>query len=138
MDNAFIHVSDIMPTFLDLAGVIHPGVNDPDVPGMMGKSILPLLNGEIEELHPNEGIGYELHGLRAYIKGDWKILNLPKPFGTGDWELFNLREDPAESNDLSSEYPEIRRELINAYDEYEKNVGVIFDPIDMSIVNEKE
>jgi arylsulfatase len=138
MDNAFIHVSDIMPTFLDLAGVIHPGVNDPDVPGMMGKSILPLLNGEIEELHPNEGIGYELHGLRAYIKGDWKILNLPKPFGTGDWELFNLREDPAESNDLSSEYPEIRRELINTYDEYEKNVGVIFDPIDMSIVNEKE
>ncbi len=114
MDNAFIHVSDIMPTFLDLAGVTHPGINDPNIPGMMGKSILPLLNGEIDELHPNEGIGYELHGLRAYFKGDWKILNLPIPFGTGDWELFNLREDPAESNDLSLEYPEIRTELINA------------------------
>jgi len=61
-----------------------------------------------------------------------------KYFGTGDWELFNLREDPAESNDLSSQYPEIRTELINAYDEYEQNVGVIFDPIDMSIVKGKE
>ena len=79
-----------------------------------------------------------MHGLRAYIKGEWKILNLPKPFGTGDWELFNLREDPAESNDLSLEYPEIRTELINAYDEYEQNVGVIFDPIDMNIVKEKK
>jgi arylsulfatase len=138
MDNAFIHVSDIMPTFLDLAGVTHPGINNPDVPGMMGKSILPLLNGEIDELHPNEGIGYELHGLRAYLKGDWKILNLPKPFGTGDWELFNLREDPAESNDLSTQNPEIREELIKAYKEYEEAVGVIFDPIDMSIVKEKE
>ncbi|MGB5848727.1 MAG: arylsulfatase [Ignavibacteriaceae bacterium] len=137
MVNAFIHVSDIMPTFLDLAGVTHPGINDLNVPGMMGKSILSLLNGEIDELHPNEGIGYELHGLRAYIKGDWKILNLPIPFGTGDWELFNLREDPAESNDLSSQYPEIREELIKAYKEYEKKVGVIFDPIDMSIVEEK-
>ena len=53
-------------------------------------------------------------------------------------QLFNLREDPAESNDLSSQYPELRTELINAYDEYEQNVGVIFDPIDMSIVKEKE
>jgi len=124
--------------FLHLAGVTHPGINDPNVPGMMGKYILPLLNGEIDELHPNEGIGYELHGLRAYLKGEWKILNLPIPFGTGDWELFNLREDPAESNDLSLEYPEIREELIDAYKEYEKKVGVIFDPIDMSIVVEKE
>ena len=138
MVNAFIHVSDIMPTLLDLAGVTHPGINNPNVPGMMGKSILPLLNGEIDELHPNEGIGYELHGLRAYVKGIWKILNLPIPFGKGEWELFNLREDPAESNDLSLEYPEIREELIEAYKEYEKNVGVIFDPIDMSIIGGKE
>jgi arylsulfatase len=134
MDNAFIHVSDIMPTFLDLAGVTHPSMNDPNVPGLMGKSILPLLNGAVEELHSNGGIGYELHGLRAYIKGDWKILNLPIPFGTGDWELFNLPEDPAESNDLSSQHPEIREELIKAYKKYENKVGVIFDPINMSIV----
>jgi len=49
--------------FFHLAGITHPGIDDPNVPGMMGKSILPLLNGEIDELHPNEGVGYELHSL---------------------------------------------------------------------------
>ena len=32
----------------------------------------------------------------------------------------------------------MQTELINAYDEYEQNVGVILDPIDMSIVKGKE
>ncbi len=93
---------------------------------------------EVEEVHPNEGIGYEFHGLRAYFKGDWKILNLPKPFGTDDWELFNIREDPGETKDLSADYPEIRQDLINAWEEYQEKVGVVFDPIDMTRVQEKD
>jgi arylsulfatase len=134
MKKTFTHVSDIMPTFLELAGIEHPSSNNSEIPGMMGKSILPLLKGEIDEVHANEGIGYELHGLRAYIKGNWKILNLPKPFGTGDWELFNLSLDPAESKNLADAHPEKLTELLNDYNEYEKEVGVIFDPIDMSIM----
>ena len=137
MSNSFTHVSDIMPTFLELADIDHPGIADTKVPGMMGKSLLPLLNGQTDEIHPNEGIGYELHGLCAYIKGDWKILKLPEPFGTGDWELFNLRDDPAEDKDLSSEKPEKLSELVSAWEEYSENVGVVYDPIDMSIVSEK-
>jgi len=46
-------------------------------------------------------VGYELFGQKAYFDGDWKILFMPKPFGTGDWELFNLKNDPGELNDLS-------------------------------------
>ncbi len=91
---------------------------------------------ETTGIHLNEGIGYELHGLSAYIKGDWKILRLPKPFGTGDWELINLKHDPAESHDLSDAKPEKLSELVSAWEEYSKNVGIVYDPIDMSIVSE--
>ena len=71
------------------------------------------------------------------IRGDWKILRLPKPFGTGDWELFNLRHDLAEAHDLSAENPEKLSELVSAWEEYSNKVGIIYDPIDMSIVSKK-
>ena len=138
MNKAFTHISDMMPTFLELAGTVHPSEQDESIPGMMGKSLLPLLTGEIEVVHYNEGIGYELHGMRGYIKDEWKIVNLQIPFGTGDWELFNLAEDPAESIDLSEQFPEIRSELIAAWEEYSENVGLIYDPLDMEAIMEHD
>jgi len=134
MSKAFTHISDMMPTFLELAGTAHPSEQNVSIPGMMGKSLLPLLTGEKEVVHYNEGIGYELHGMRAYIKDEWKIINLAKPFGNGDWELFNLAEDPAESIDLSEQFPQIRNELITAWEEYSENVGLIYDPLDMGAI----
>ncbi len=97
----------------------------------MGKSLLPLLTGEKKAVHYNEGICYELHGIRTYIKDEWKIVNLPIPFGNEDWELYNLAEDPAESIYLSEQFAEIRNELIAAWEEYSINAGVIYDPLDM-------
>jgi arylsulfatase len=132
MNKAFTHISDMMPTFLEIAGTVHPSKQNDSIPKMMGKSLVPLLTGEKEAVHYNEGIGYELHGMRAYIKDEWKILNLPLPFGNGDWELFNLAEDPAESIDLTEQFPEKRSELITAWEEYSEKVGVIYDPLDWS------
>jgi arylsulfatase A-like enzyme len=134
MNKAFTHISDMMPTFLESAGIVHPGKQNDSMPKMMGKSLLPLFTGEKENVHYNEGIGYELHGMRAYIKDEWKIINLPIPFGSGDWELYNLAEDPAESNDLTRKFPEKRTELITAWEEYSENVGVIYDPLDMGAI----
>ncbi len=132
VNKAFTHISDIMPTLLEISGTEHPSIQNDSIPGMIGKSLLPLLNGEKATIHFNEGIGYELHGMRAYIKDKWKVLNMQKPFGTGDWELFNLAEDPSETNDLSNKFPEKRNELIAAWDEYSKNVGVVYDPLDFN------
>ena len=132
--HAFTHVSDVMPTFLELAKIENPGATDSKQAEMIGTSMIPLLTGKVDALHMGKGIGYELHGLRAYIKGDWKILNLSKPIGTGEWELYNLVEDPAETNDLSATYPEIRNELISDWKNYAEEVGVVFDPIDMTFI----
>jgi arylsulfatase A-like enzyme len=138
VNKAFTHISDIMPTLLELAGAEHPSIQNDSIPGMIGKSLLPLLNGEKESVHYNEGIGYELHGMRAYIKNDWKIVNLPKPFGKGVWELFNLAKDPSESNDLSNQFPQKRNELISDWEEYSEKVGVIYDPLDFSEILKHE
>jgi arylsulfatase len=38
--------------------------------------------------------------------------------GSGEWELYNLENDPAETTDLSDQYPEIKKQLIDAWNEY--------------------
>jgi arylsulfatase len=45
--------------------------------------------------------------------------------GTGDWELFNLRDDPAEIDDLSRKHPEKRDAMLKLWDEYVQRNGVI-------------
>ena len=124
--HAFGHISDLMPTFLELAGAMHPSEENKDTPPMMGKSLIPLLTGKTDNIHANEGVGYELHGNRAYFKGEWKIVNLAVPFGTGDWQLYNLSSDPSEINDLSIEFPDKREELIAGWNTYKENVGMVY------------
>jgi len=47
------------------------------------------------------------------------------PTGDGTWQLFNLALDIRELNDLSNQYPEKLKELINDYNEYAERVGII-------------
>jgi arylsulfatase len=118
-NKSFLHVTDMMPTFLEIARAIYPiEVDGVKVKQPIGKSILPILNGEALMIHKNEGMGYELFEMKAYIMGDWKILRLPAPFGNNDWELFNIANDPGEIHDLSLQYPEKKSELLEAWHTY--------------------
>ena len=130
MIHSFTHISDLMPTFLELANARHPSLGNQAIPPMMGKSLIPLLTGKTDTIHLNEGVGYELHGRSAYFKDEWKIVHLSVPFGNGEWQLYNLNDDPTEINDLSNEYPEKRKELIAAWNEYSEKVGMVYDPLD--------
>jgi len=58
--------------------------------------------------------------MKAYIKGNWKILRLPKPFGSGQWELYDLQKDPGETMDLSAKFPDVKKELMDAWTVYAK------------------
>lgn len=125
-NKSFIHVSDIMPTVLALAGANYPQEkNGTPLKQPIGKSILPLLNGETTALSPEKGMGWELFEGKAYVKGNWKILRLGKPFGTGTWQLYDLEKDPGEINDLSQQYPAKRDSLISEWMQYAKENGVI-------------
>lgn len=118
-NQSFAHVTDIMPTILQLTGVNYPNdYKGKKIHSLIGKSLMPVLNGDSSGVHSNDGMGWELFEMKAYIKGNWKILRLPKPFGTGDWQLYDLSKDPGEITDLSAQFPDNRTQLINAWNDY--------------------
>ena len=118
IDRSYMRVMDLAPTFIALAGG--------DVPAdMMGRSLLPrIMAGEVI-YPPDEVVAAETYGRRMARQGDWKVLLQDEPYGTGDWQLYNLADDPGEQNDLSQRFPEKRAMLIEAWQEYADAVGVI-------------
>jgi len=124
---AVLHVMDIAPTILELAGIEQPTTyNGRDIEPMQGKSWVGMLEGDTQSPRTSDDwLGWELFGNRAIRQGDWKITWLYEPLGTEDWQLFNLAEDPGEQYDLSSKLPGKRQELIALWDEYVKTNGVI-------------
>ncbi len=133
MSHSFFHVRDIMPTILEIAGIEHPReINGHRVVPMHGVSVLDLFAGNVEVPSAEVSqVGYELFGLRAFFDGDWKILWMPPPFGPGEWELFDLRRDPAEMNDLSGDYPDKLAEMIALWERYKEDNGVLDVALDL-------
>jgi arylsulfatase A-like enzyme len=88
---------DFLPTAAELAGVDAP-------PGLDGISIVPALRGE--SLPYKRPLYWEFHeqGKKVALReGDWKLVHLVQDDKT---ELYNLREDVGETNDLAAEHPE--------------------------------
>ena len=134
MNHSFFHVRDIMPTILDITGVTHPEqFSGRKVRPMQGKSVLDLLEGEVATPYAEASqVGYELFGMKAYFVGDWKILWMPKPFGPSEWELFNLKQDPAEMKDLGKQHPHKLKEMIALWEQYKQENKVLDISLDLS------
>jgi arylsulfatase len=131
MSDAVVHVKDIPATILAAAGVPHPETFEgKKVAPLEGKSLTPILRNESGTVRgPDDWIGWQLFGNRAIRQGDWKLLWLCKPFGTSQWQLFNLKDDPGETKDLAAEKPDIRDELVKHWDEYVKANNVILPDV---------
>ena len=124
----FIHTNIVgTATILDAAGVPYPDTfEDRPVAPLIGKSLAPVLSATSDQVRaPDDWVGWELFGNRAVRRGDWKLLWLCEPAGTGDWQLYNLAQDPGETRDLTSERPEIRDQLLRQWDEYAAANNVI-------------
>lgn len=118
-NRGLLHVTDIMPTLLEVAGADYPKqYRERNIHPLIGKSILPVLRGDSVSVHSVDGMGWELFEMKAYIKGKWKILRLPKPMGTGEWQLYDLQQDPAETTDLSDQFPDVKGSLEKAWNDY--------------------
>ena len=123
----YLTVQDVLPTLLDVAGVCHPVTvhRGKIVKPVRGKSFLAHLDNSDLDVHgPDEPIGWELHGQRALVRGDWKIYY--SGAASAEWELYNLDKDPGERSDLSSDYVDLREDLIEAWFAYAEEVGVAF------------
>jgi arylsulfatase len=125
LNSSLLHVMDITPTLLELAGIQTTPTEG--VASIQGKSMAPLLAGRQKQIRSDsDWVGWELFGNRAIRQGTWKLLyQLPRAGGSGDWQLFNLKDDPAELHDLSTEHTNKRAGLLKLWDEYVQRNGVI-------------
>ena len=118
--NALVSAVDIMPTVLEMAGVEIPET-------VQGRSLMPIIRGEEER-----GRDFVVTSLPLYNPGDVTravdafernvVEFVPSTITTEEWsllysaegqpvELYNLREDPKQERDVSSEHPDVVKEL---------------------------
>jgi arylsulfatase len=127
INHGIMHVADIMPTLLEVAGTSYPKTSGgSELPPLMGKSWGPMLTGQVESPRTTKDyLGWEVFGNRAVRQGDWKLRWQYKPFGRGDWELYNLETDPAERIDLAAERADKLKEMLGLWNDYVQANNVI-------------
>lgn len=105
---------DIMPTLVDLTGASYPNTYKGDsVVAMQGQSLLPVLRGEtIEREDP---IYNEWDGGKSVYHNGWKLV---QDRDTSEWELYNLREDRTETNNLADERSSLVEDLAARWNEW--------------------
>ena len=125
--NNMAHVMDLAPTFIELAGAEYPAsFNGKPVEQPRGKSMVPFLSKNTDSIYgPDDALGWEYNDSKAIRVGDYKARWISKPFGQEKWQLFDLSVDPGESNDMSSQKPEVKKRLIDTWADFAKSVGVI-------------
>ena len=127
----WIHVTDILPTLLDLTGIDYPSLfNGYRTRHMDGTSFAAMLRDPAAPQRRDRQY-YELQGNRGYISGSWKIVSLQAPSQQADlnnWMLFDLANDPAEIRDLAAERPDVLHRLVAEF-EAEASANYVY-PLD--------
>ena len=121
---------DIMPTLLEACGA-KPGKLPLD-----GSSFLGLLTGDTNATWPDRSLVIQTHRGTRTVKyhhfmvrrGDWKLIHASgfgneRFQGRPKWELYNLREDPKELNNLADKEPEILADFKRAYEDWYQGVS---------------
>ena len=120
---AMVMVTDIAPTVLDYLEVKD---QHKEAVAITGRSMMPLLEGSATEIYADdEAIGMEVSGNSALIKGDYKLSRNSPPHGDNIWRLYNLAADPGESQDLRALQPEQFDLMMEDYNNYASEFGVI-------------
>ena len=105
-----LHVTDLYPTFLELAGVEYPVTDDGRrLEPLFGSSMLPVWNDpSLPELavHDEMFWAFNFTG-KGLVSGDWKISSI----SDGPWRLYNIKKDPCTTQDLAADMPEKLQEL---------------------------
>ncbi len=101
--NEALHMVDVMPTVLALAG----GTASPEKP-LDGKDLwLTMAEGKPSS---HEDVLVNVEAFRgAIIKGKWKLVKIA--LLPGKIELFDLSTDPGEKNNVAEQNPEVVRDL---------------------------
>lgn len=126
--DAFVYTHDIFPTVCEVVNIEAPESAN-------GKSLVPVINGEVKEVRNTTYHAYKQFQ-RGYRKGEYKLIEYVKAPGV-NWkngpyiagsrvtQLFNVEKDPWETNDLSflPEYEELLKEMRQEMKEQAANFG---------------
>ncbi len=112
MTNQVGHIIDISATFRDITGAKYPKqIQDKKTKPPVGKSLLPIFKGD--ERKPHKEIFWRFNRANAVRQGDLKVVRAGKV-----WELYNLRADPTEVNNLAEQMPEKTAELSKMWEDW--------------------
>ena len=108
-----VHVIDIVPTVLELAGVEqseeHSGEAEPP---LQGRSFVECLTNP-DAPPPHETLWWCHNEHRAVRHNDWKLVAARDEL----WELYDLSSDRTEQNNLASSHPEQVKQLEKDWNE---------------------
>jgi len=114
------HLIDIMATCVDVGAATYPKqFNGHDITPMQGRSFLPALNGTARPAARD--LFWEHEGNAAVRRGDWKLVRIGR---TGPWELYDMKVDRTELDDLSAGNPALVSELSAAWEAWAVEVHV--------------
>ena len=99
------HIIDLMPTAIAVSGANYDGT----LP-LPGRDLIQQINSGAKP----RTLFFEHQGNRAVRRGKWKLVALDDQ----PWELYDIEIDRIESNDLSSQQPELVKELTAAWDKW--------------------
>jgi arylsulfatase len=112
-----------MATCVDVAGATYPTeFNGQPIQPMEGRSLKPLLVSASPNLSsPPRLLFWEHEGNAAVRRGDWKLVRFEF---RGPWELYNLKSDRTEQQDLARAQPALVAELAAQWDAWAKRANV--------------
>ena len=120
INDTFMTVMDILPTFLDIAETGSPEevrIEGRETQPIAGRSFWPHLTGQSETVHGDfSATGWSRGPFGALIRGRYKLVNQeppgsPVPDSAPPWQLYDLAADPGETHDIAAEHPELVIEL---------------------------
>lgn len=133
----YCHVTDLMPTVLDLLGIAPPEMLDGTEQMTLDGESLGEILADTTAAETRTTQYYECWGSRAVYDDGWKavtnhvsqfhaeemeLISGSDDFATDRWELFDTRSDFTESVDLAESEPEKLAELISIWEaEAERN-----------------
>ena len=99
---------DFLPTMAEIAGVSPPS-------GLDGISFLPTLLGKPQKSHEYLYWEFQFRGFSQAIRmGDWKGVRVGSR--SRPLELYNLKKDIGEQNDVAAHHPDIVKKIVGMMD----------------------
>jgi arylsulfatase len=113
------HITDIMPTLVEVAGATYPAQNNGKaILPMEGRSLTPILDGKTRT--PPELLCWEHQGNKAVREGKWKLVAAGQP-----WELYDVEADRTENVNLIDKEPDKVKRLTGLYMDWAKRCNVL-------------